>query len=56
MYKETHIRSVIKAVTWRFLATVTTMTLVYIFIGDMTIALSVGGIEVFLKLLNLFQS
>ena len=54
MYKETHIRSVIKTITWRVLATVTTMSLVYIFIGDITIALSVGGIETILKLLIYF--
>ena len=54
MYKESHIRSIIKAVTWRALATMTTMSLVYIFIGDVTIALSVGGIEVFLKMLIYF--
>lgn len=54
MYKETHIRSVIKAITWRALATLTTMLLVFIFIGDMTIALSLGGIEVVLKMLIYF--
>ena len=54
MYKETHARSIIKTVSWRFLATLTTMVLVYIFIGDLTIALSVGGIEVVLKMLVYF--
>ena len=54
MYKETHLRSVIKTITWRVLATLTTMSLVYIFIGDVTIALSVGGFEVVLKLLIYF--
>ncbi|HSD64327.1 MAG TPA: adenylyl-sulfate kinase [Ignavibacteriaceae bacterium] len=54
MYKETKIRSVVKAITWRALATLTTMSLVFIFIGDMTLALSVGGIEVVLKMLIYF--
>ena len=54
MFKETHTRSVIKTISWRVLATVTTMSLVYIFIGDATIALSVGGIEVILKMLIYF--
>ncbi len=54
MYKETHLRSIIKTISWRALATLTTMSLVYIFIGDMTIALSVGGIEVVLKMLVYF--
>ncbi|MCF8262638.1 MAG: adenylyl-sulfate kinase [Melioribacteraceae bacterium] len=54
MFKETHARSVVKTISWRILATVTTITLVYIFIGDTTIAISVGGIEVFLKMLIYF--
>ncbi len=54
MYKETNTRSIVKTISWRILATVTTVTLVYIFIGDVSIALSVGGIEVFLKMLIYF--
>lgn len=54
MYKESHTRSIVKTISWRFLATVTTMVLVYIFIGDLTIAISVGGIEVILKMLVYF--
>ncbi len=54
MYKDTNARSIIKTISWRILATVTTVTLVYIFIGDVSIALSVGGIEVFLKMLIYF--
>ncbi len=51
MYRETNSRSIIKTISWRVLATLTTMVLVYIFIGDLTIAVSVGGIEVVLKML-----
>ncbi len=54
MTYETKARSLVKTISWRILATLTTMALVYIFIGDMTIALSVGGIEVFLKMLVYF--
>lgn len=54
MYKESHSRSIIKTISWRILATLTTMALVYIFIGDLTIALSVGGIEIVLKMLVYF--
>ena len=54
MYKESHIRSIIKTISWRVLATLTTVVLVYIFIGDVSIALSVGGIEVVLKMLIYF--
>ena len=54
MYKETKVRSIVKTISWRILATLTTVTLVYIFIGDTTIAFTVGGIEVFLKMLVYF--
>ncbi len=54
MYKESHTRSILKTISWRALATLTTIILVYIFIGDVTIALSVGGIEVILKMLVYF--
>lgn len=54
MYKESKARSIVKTISWRILATITTITLVYIFIGDTTIAFTVGGIEVFLKMLVYF--
>jgi adenylylsulfate kinase len=54
MYKETHARTIVKTISWRILATLTTVSLVYIFIGDVSIALSVGGIEIFLKMLVYF--
>jgi len=54
MFKETKARSIVKTISWRVLATLTTITLVYIFIGDTTIAFTVGGIEVFLKMLVYF--
>ena len=54
MYKETHSRSIIKTISWRALATITTMVLVYVFIGDLSIAVSVGAIEVILKMLIYF--
>jgi adenylylsulfate kinase len=54
MYKETNTRSIVKTISWRILATITTVSLVYIFIGDVSVALSVGGIEVFLKMFIYF--
>jgi uncharacterized membrane protein len=48
---EKHFRSVIKSITWRALATLTTITLVYLFTGDLTISLEIGAIEVVAKLL-----
>ena len=49
--KETRARSIIKSVTWRVTATIATIIIVYLFTGHLTIALSVGIIEVITKLL-----
>ena len=54
MFKETHLRSGVKAVSWRFWATVTTMVLVYLFTGTIRIALAIGGLEVVLKIIIYF--
>ena len=54
MFKESHLRSIIKAFSWRFWATVTTMFLVYIFTGTIKIVLAIGGLEVLLKMLIYF--
>ena len=54
MFKESHLRSALKTVSWRFWATVTTMLLVYIFTGALTIAAAIGGLEVVLKILLYF--
>ncbi|NIN01628.1 MAG: DUF2061 domain-containing protein, partial [candidate division Zixibacteria bacterium] len=51
MFKESHLRSAIKAISWRFWATVTTMVLVYLFTGTVKVALAIGGLEVVLKML-----
>ena len=54
MFKETRSRSILKAFSWRVLATLTTVTLVYLFTGETAIALSVGGLEVIVKMLVYF--
>ncbi len=54
MFKESKLRSIIKSLSWRLLATMTTILIVYIFVGDTKIAFSIGGIEVFLKMLIYF--
>jgi uncharacterized membrane protein len=43
-------RSWAKAVTWRVIATTTTMSLVYIFTGELDLSLGVGFFDVLLKL------
>ena len=47
---ETHARSVLKSITWRVLATLTTMILVLIFTGSIAITLSVGVLEALAKI------
>ena len=54
MHKESNIRSIVKGITWRFLATLTTVSLVLLFTGKADVALAVGGIEVFLKIFIYF--
>jgi adenylylsulfate kinase len=49
--KETNKRSWVKSITFRILATVTTMILVYIFFGRLDIAAVIGGLEIVLKLI-----
>lgn len=51
MYRENQIRTLIKTLTWRVIATLTTMILVYIFYRDFTIAGAIGMIEVVAKLI-----
>jgi adenylylsulfate kinase len=49
--KETALRSLIKSLSWRFLATLTTIALVYIFTKDLTVSIGIGGVEVVAKLI-----
>jgi uncharacterized membrane protein len=46
---ESKTRSVLKAFTWRVIATATTITIAYIITGETEIALSIGAIEFFSK-------
>jgi uncharacterized membrane protein len=43
-------RSFAKSITWRLCATLTTVILVWIFFGDVKAALSVGIVEVIVKM------
>jgi len=44
-------RSLIKALTWRAIATATTMALVFLFTGELTLTLGVGALDIILKLI-----
>lgn len=50
MYKETNKRSVVKGVTWRIVATTTTMVIVYVFFGRLDLAIATGLLESVLKI------
>ena len=50
MFEESAMRSVFKALSWRVLATVTTMLLVYAFTGRTDIAVTVGLLEAATKM------
>jgi uncharacterized membrane protein len=43
-------RSGVKAITWRVIATTTTIFLVYVFTGELDLSLGVGFFDVLLKL------
>lgn len=50
MQYETKKRSVLKAISWRTWATITTAVIVFIFTGEFTLAITVGLLEVFAKM------
>ena len=49
VYRESHIRSLLKAFSWRVVATLTTGLIAYFITGEIETALMIGGIEFFLK-------
>jgi adenylylsulfate kinase len=49
MYRETNIRSIAKGISWRVVATSTTITIVYLFFGRLDLAIAAGLIETVLK-------
>jgi adenylylsulfate kinase len=48
--KDSKGRSILKTVSWRVLATLTTMTLVYLFTGRVLLSVGVGLVEALTKL------
>jgi len=49
MYKETNKRSIVKGISWRIVATTTTILIVYLFFGRLDLAIAAGLIETVLK-------
>jgi len=50
MFKDTNIRSIVKAISWRAIALMTTMLIVYLFTRQIDIAIKAGVIETGFKL------
>jgi uncharacterized membrane protein len=51
---ETKRRSVVKAITWRTLGTLDTILISYLLTGEIKTAVSIGGIEIFTKMILYF--
>ena len=51
---ETKRRSLVKAISWRTIGTLDTITISYFLTGQIKIAISIGGIEVFTKMILYF--
>ena len=49
MFNESTIRSLVKALSWRIVATLTTTVLVFVFTRRIDVAVTVGGIEAIAK-------
>lgn len=50
MHRETNQRSIVKGISWRVVATTTTIIIVYVFFGRLDLAIAAGMIETVLKI------
>jgi len=48
---EKHSRTLFKTISWRVLATLTTMSIVYLFTGEMLLSVGVGAVEIVTKMI-----
>ena len=51
MSEDNRKRSIIKTFSWRVIATTDTILIAWLVVGDMSMAVTVGGIEFFTKIL-----
>jgi uncharacterized membrane protein len=51
---EKPIRSVVKAISWRIIGTIDTMVISWFITGELTMAISIGSIEVITKMILYF--
>lgn len=50
VYRESHLRSILKAVSWRVFATSTTFLIAYFVTGKVSFATSIAGVEFISKM------
>lgn len=48
--KESRFRSILKALSWRVIATLTTAVIVYVVIGEIEAAVLIGSVEAIVKI------
>jgi len=46
---DTHKKTIFKTISWRIIATITTMILVFIFTGDLVVTLGIGFFDFLIK-------
>lgn len=51
MHKDTNIRSIVKGISWRVVATTTTIAIVYVFFHRLDLAIAAGILETVLKII-----
>jgi len=49
--RESRTRSILKSLSWRVVASATTISIAWLISGQVSVALKIGGIEVFAKML-----
>jgi uncharacterized membrane protein len=52
--QDSHIRSLVKSLTWRVLSTFITGVIAFMVTGEIRIALIIGGIEFFIKFITYY--
>jgi len=50
MPRETHVRSLLKGLSWRIVASITTFVIAYVITGSTRLAIEIGAVEVVTKI------
>ncbi len=48
---DSNAKSIMKTISWRVVGTIDTMIITYLLTGELTIALSIGSVELFTKMI-----